>query len=405
VLFRNAFVITSLCCPSRATLLPGLPTHLSGVSHNQADFDYERTTILPEYFKQAGYATAFVGKYHLGGRDYRRPGFDRWVCLLATREAQSYISEVDRGRWIPDPEATDALTDLAVEWIRAQAGGPFFLMFAPRTPHVPPDPPRRHAALYSDISIALPDSFSDPPGALPDFATRRLQTEPIETWKARYDDPTTALEEFIRHYARMIPGLDESFGRIDGALEDLGIRDRTVVLFTSDGGYLLGEHGLVRKGLPYEESMRVPLLIRAPGVAVPGGRPVEPVLNVDLPPTILDLAGIPVPDSFRGRTLRPLLAGAPVPWRSDWLYIGHYAEGKSPFLLAVRDRRWKYARFRTRGIEEQLFDLERDPRERTNLAGDPAHAERLAAMRQRMRDLMAEQQVPAHWFEAGADRP
>jgi N-acetylglucosamine-6-sulfatase len=403
-LFENAFVITPLCCPSRATVLSGLYTHGNGVSNNGMDLDYGTTRILPQYLQERGYATAFIGKIHLGYDARPRPGFDYWAALDETDENGVHFDTRMNVNGVTTETSgfnADVLAGLAADWI-AKQDGPFFLLLSLKSPHNPLTPPERHAGLYADAEITLPPSFDDPVESLPAAVRQRLRAQSAQEWMEGYADRHDAFRELLRSYARMIPAVDDAAGRIYETLARSGRLDRTAVIFSSDNGWIIGEHGISRKGLAYDPSIRVPLLVRYPPAVPAGSRLRQQALNLDLTPTVLDLAGVAAPPEMRGRSLLPLLGGDSAGWREDWLYVGSYREDAAEHDLAVRTDEWKYVRYTGGEPEEQLFHLAQDPHERTNLAADPAHAARLDALRARMRALMAREDVPPGWWGPGS---
>ena len=398
VLFENAFVITSLCCPSRATLLTGQYTHVHGVSGNVMDLQGVGSPYLPESLRKHGYATAFIGKYHLGGKEQSsapRSGFDHWAGVFGQGSYQRCWMNVN-GSKVTTREGnylTDVLAGMAVDWIQQRESSPFFLLLALTSPHFPLDHPGRHDNLYSGQLFPVPESFADPIAPLP----REVQW--ITLPPGDQNGSPEGLQQLLRSYALMIPSIDDAVGSVYRALEEKGILDRTLIIFTSDNGHLSGEHHVLGKGLAYEASIRVPMIIRYPR-GLPGAtRDPHQVLNVDLPPTILEAAGAPVPPSMQGRSLFDLFGQAPRAWRQDWLYVGPYPRAESPPLLAIRNDRWKYIRYRRDFIEEEFFDLHLDPEERQNLRDDPVHRSELEAARARMQALIAEVRGPASWWK------
>lgn len=400
VAFDGAFVLTAVCAPSRATLLSGLPTHRSGVSTNRVGLDHARVRLVPQMLREAGYATGFVGKYHLGSEDgRRRAGFDHWVGYEGAQGDYLDATLVVGDERVPTTgHSADVLTDHAVAWIREQRDRPFFLLVSLKNPHVPLTPPERHRTWYADETVPVPASFGDPYDTLPSYVRDRVEERERRLLIRDGARSAEAFADYARDYARMVPSIDEAVGRIYEALSNTGALDRTLLLFTSDNGRIFGEHGLMRKGLPYEPSIRVPMVARLPGWVEPGSRIAAPVLNLDLPPTILDLAGVDVPEAMSGRTLTELVDGGGAGWREDWLYLGSYHVGSRPDYLAVRGPRYKYVRYVSPGVEEQLFDLVNDPDERHNLAADPAHAELLARSRARMMELLETEALPTTWM-------
>jgi N-acetylglucosamine-6-sulfatase len=395
VVFDNALVVTPLCCPSRASLLTGQYTHLTHVSVNPADLDYDAVPFLPRLLQASGYATAFIGKYHLGRDGGKRPGFDHWVSYAGRGSGPYHDPELhvdgDEVSSVPG-FSTDIMTDMAVQWIRARGDGPFFLLLSLKNPHTPYRPPARHQGLYEDVQVPIPASFQDPAAGLPEF----LRATPHERGMGRFLEDPVGL---WRAYSRMIPSLDESVGRIYRALQEEGILDRTALIFTSDHGHLLGEQGLVLKRTPYEPTVRVPLIVRHQRLFSPGTHLKPPVLNVDIAPTILGLAGAPVPPEMSGESLLPLARGEDDGWRNEALLMDSYHPLKRPRFLVLRSTRWKYIRYLKGGIQEQLFDLLEDPEERHNRADDPALHDRLVAMRAGMRRSMEREGVPAYWWK------
>jgi N-acetylglucosamine-6-sulfatase len=415
LVWENAFVVTPLCAPSRATILTGQMTHVHGVCDNNGELRDGSLTI-PGYLRANGYATAFVGKFHLGHNSAPRKGlFDLWVCDRGG-ESLSYFE----GRFNVNGQhvehagfQTDVLTDYAVEWLRQQSD-PFFLMLALKNPHPPLTPPPRHATLYADAPIEPPASYRDPLNRLPRFIRGEKDEQPplLGPGAEQMHDELKRLRtlgdpliEFARQTARMIPSVDDAVGRVVAALDELGVLDETVIIFTSDNGMLIGEHGLLRKGLAYEPSIRVPLIVRYPPRVPAGARLRQQALNTDLAPTILDLAGLSHPEQMNGRSLTSLFDRPNAAWRTEWLCIGAYApKSDGPPFLAIRTERWKYVRYVRGGLEEQLFNIQNDAQERNDLAVDPAHAATLDQMRAELRKLMTREGVPDEWWTP-RDRP
>ena len=398
VLFENAFVITSLCCPSRATVLSGQYTHVHGVSRNTLDLDHDKSPFLPALLQKRGYTTAFIGKYHLGGLEASalpRPGFDHWAGIhgqgkyvYCRMNINGQETKTSRGEYL-----TDILAGMAVDWIQKQEKDPFFLLLSLKSPHGPLYHAGRYDDLYQDRAFSVPASFSDPVALLPREVQQFVLAPDSEHGNS------AGLQQLLRLYALMIPTIDDAVAAVYHALEDKGILDQTVIIFSSDNGHLFGEHHIVGKGLAYDPSIRVPMIIRYPRSFKPDSRSPRQVLNIDLPPTILEAAGIPVPPAMQGESLQDLFNNGASPWRTDWLYLSDYTEGESPPILAVRHDTWKYVRYRRHDIQEEFFDLSKDPEERQNLRDDPAYEARLNAARTRMRELMAKEKMPASWWD------
>jgi len=372
-LFTRAYVVSSRCCPGRATALTGVYPTRHGVwsNHPTAPFPGSRGTVA-DAFQEAGYRTAWIGKWHLpnpGARPVR--GFDRFVSYEGPGSHFDQELVVD-GEALPTTGfQADRLTDEALRFL-GEDDRPFFLVVAYKNPHVPMTPAPRHAGLLDGATLSPPASMTDPEAALPAFyrGLRRDSRHQLDSF-----------EETARRYWELCLSIDDNVGRLLGHLgPDL---DGTVVVLTTDNGQLLGEHGLSQKGLSYEPSIRVPLAIRYPARVPAGSRPDALALNVDLYPTLCDLAGLPGPGSVDGASLGAVLAGDAAGWRTDFLYTAPSFGQGAVEERALVEAGWKYVRIRGEGQEEEvLFDLDRDPGERTNVAAD--HPEVLERLRARM---------------------
>jgi arylsulfatase A-like enzyme len=403
--FTNAFVTTSLCAPSRASLLTGRYARSHGVLDNQRALPLGLPTFATR-MAEAGYDCAYVGKWHLGGTPAPETGFG----FAATFERQGSYTQntfvvrtgadrVERhiGGWVDDVS-----TSFALEFIRRKRQAPFLLVVGFKSCHSPYRPARRNALLYLDADVEPPaNALPYPP-----FPMRHERVElahaagvPVEAyvtpedWLAagasrRPEDWTGSkvrFDERLRDYFRVLYGLDQDVGKLLAALRELGVEDDTVVVYTSDNGMSLGSHGLLGKHTAYEESVRVPLLVRYPR-RVPAGLAVDGlVLNVDVAPTLLELAGLePVP-GMQGQSLVPLLGTSPTPWRDAVLLENYVDEGlQLPTSFALRTREWKLIEYPGYETWTGLFHLASDPGETRNLARDPAFAGQLAALRARL---------------------
>lgn len=394
VVFRNAFVTTSICASSRASIFAGQWMVRHGIEDFQTAFTPEAwRQTYPAVFRAAGYQTGFIGKYGVGSAQAiaaQSQAFDYWRGLPG-----------QAGRFFIDPNdptrthRTAQFGNEALEFIRSQgADRPFCLSISFNAPHArdheqrefEPDP--RDESLYADGRIPLPPLATDAAfERLPEFVKK---SEGRRRWTWRFDEPEKA-QRILRDYYRLVSGIDREVGRIADLLQELGIADRTVIVFASDNGYALGDRGLADKWFMWEEDIRVPLVIYDP--RLPAGRRGAKVdqmaLNVDWAPTMLELAGLPVPKSMQGRSLVPLLRGeTPADWRTDFLYEHRSAPKIIPPCEGVRSEQWKYIRWiSSEPLVEELYDLKADPNEERNLAGDAAHADRLAEMRARWAEL------------------
>jgi arylsulfatase A-like enzyme len=372
VRFRNAFVVNSLCSPSRATLLTGQYGHANGVVSNQAPHPPGNLS-LPALLRPAGYSSAYIGKWHHGKESGKRPGFDHSVSFVGQGVYFDCPLEIDGVATPSRGFVDDVTTDYAARYIRDHRAGPFLLILGFKTCHKPFQPPPRHDRTYDgQRARRTPNLGSRPPFKAAD---RKAANRPV----AADDDATvpTNLGMF-----RGITAIDDNVGLLLDLLDELGIADDTVVCFSSDNGFYLGEHGLGDKRSAYDEAMRVPLLVRYPRLAAAGRVEDRMVLNVDTAPTFLDLAGVPVPSAMHGRSWRPLLEGrTEVPWRDNFFYCYFFERGfATPTTTALRTSDAKLIIYPGHDGWTELFDLKADPYETRNVADDPAYAPMRASL-------------------------
>lgn len=387
-LFRNAFVTTSICAVSRASILCGQYARRHGIN----DFATPLTPVqwaqtYPALLRKAGYRTGFIGKFGVG-KDVKPMAaeFDYWRGLPG--QAGPFLDPNASTK----PHATARFGEQALEFLRGcEPSKPFCLSLSFSAPHArdgepreyPPDP--RDEKLYADAMIPVPKLATDE-------AFRRLpafvqDSEGRRRWQRRFATPQK-FQRVTRDYYRLITGLDREVGRIRAELATRALAANTVILFTSDNGYVLGDRGMADKWLPYEESIRVPLIIYDPRLpASARGRKVSALaLNIDLAPTILDLARLPVPDGMQGRSLVPLFRedNGGGEWRHEFFYEHHTLPKVIPPSEAVRTERWKYIRWAGREpAAEELYELRADPDEEHNLAANPDSGKTLAELRGR----------------------
>jgi arylsulfatase A-like enzyme len=372
VLFRNNFCATAICCTSRASIYTGLYEKSHGVS----DFSTNLPAALeahtyPALLRAAGYRTGLVGKYGVGDR---APAgvFDFWRGPAG--QNGGYMVE-HHGRRM---HATRVVEEEAMEFLRAPAAGrPFCLSVNFQAPHAEDDNPAQYVYdpalrhLYKDATIPVPKTATAAHfDALPDF----LRTsEARARWGQRFHT-VESYQEMVKSYYRLVSGVDDAVGSIVAALERQGLADNTVIVFSSDNGCYLGEHGLADKWFMHEEAIRTPLVICDPRLPAyqRGAVREEMSLNIDLAPTLLKLAGINPPDSMQGRDLGPLLRGdRKTRWRKDWFYSHHFRHPKIPRSEGVRTERFAYMWYLdSEPVYEELYDLRTDPLEERNLAGE-----------------------------------
>ncbi len=391
--FRNAFVTTSLCSPSRATILTGTYTSRHGVIDNFVDDVAAGLTFFPAYLQEAGYETAFVGKWHMGHEtDEPRPGFDHWVSFAGQG---SYFPKDFSGNdsWLSVNGTavrqagyiTDELTDYALDWLDGrESSQPFFLYLSHKAVHGPFLPAPRHENLYAERPLTPPASQADSPE---NYAGKPMWVRNQRNYFHGVDFPFYSdndVQEIMRSSDRAVAAIDDSVGRVLDWLQQNGELDNTLIIFMGDNGFMWGEHGLLDKRAAYEESIRVPLLAYFEG-RFPGGTTVEDIVtNVDIAPTILEAAGLAVPDHMQGRSFVSLGQGETVDdWPDDLLYeyYWEWVFPVPPTTLALRTDRFKLIQYHGVWDLEELYDLENDPHELVNLIDDPQHEELAREMR------------------------
>ena len=396
------FCTNSLCSPSRAAILTGTYNHVNGVTSNSSQFDARQPTFV-SLLQAAGYETFLAGKWHLGHGGTSDPvGFDRWSVLPGQgRYSDPEFLEPDGRTVVRQGYVTDVLTDMTVEWLAARdRTRPFCALLHHKAPHEAWEFDERHAGLYADTDVPEPATLRDDyagRGTAASEATMRVARDmPEEDFKAFVPGGLTADEQlrwkyqrYIKDYLRCVAALDESVGRLLDTLDDEGIAEQTMVVYTSDQGFFLGDHGWYDKRFMYEESSRMPMLVRYPPEVPAGSVTDRLALNVDLAPTFLDLAGVPIPAFMQGRSLRPLLRGDdPAGWRTSMYYrywvhldVMHHVWAH----YGVRTDRYKLVYYygepcgqsgaadESRHPEWELFDLQRDPQELHSVYADPAY--------------------------------
>ncbi len=413
--FTNSFVTNSICTPSRATLLTGQYSHLNGVPVFNR-FDGSRNTVA-KHLQAGGYHTGMIGKWHLGSDP---TGFDRWIVLPGQGVYWNPTFLVAGHQFTIQGHCTDITTQLGIEWLDTRPKDkPFFLMLHHKAPHREWEPDERNKALFKDKVIPEPDTLWDDyrtrPTALPfnkqtvandltrsdlklelpadikgPARSKWLKTKPTEVELTQPDGTKKTLtgrelakwkyQRYMQDYLACVQGVDDGVGKILDYLEKNGLAKNTIVIYSADNGWYLGDLGLYDKRFMYEPGLRVPLLARGPGIKV-GSTPAQFIANIDLAPTFLDLAGLPVPDSMQGRSLAPLLRGeAPADWRTCVYYRYYHDPGdhNTAAHLGVRTATHKLIYFWKKDAYE-MFDLTKDPTEQHNLLFDEANVPEVAA--------------------------
>jgi arylsulfatase A-like enzyme len=401
--FLNAFATTPLCSPSRASLLTGQYARTHGIIDNTARPSHD-LPVFPLELQRAGYQTGFFGKWHMGNDDSPRRGFTRWVAMPGQGEAVDPHLNVDGQKTQAKGYVTDVLTDHVETFIRGAGSSPFVVYLAHKAIHpnviqrddgkvVPlADQPggfvaaERHRGRYAGKTMPRRPNAFKPPVDKPALM-RTIGTLPP------LGRETATTDEEIRGRIEMMLAVDESLGRIMTALERAGTLDNTVIVFTSDHGYFYGEHGLnEERRLAYEETIRIPLLVRYPSRVTAGSTPGEMALTIDLAPTLLALAGLTPPKTMDGRSLVPLFEKAPADWRKSFL-VEYYSDTVFPRIVnmgysAVRTDRYKYIQYRELKRMDELYDLESDPYEEHNLIASPTAAPLLETMRAQLTSVV-----------------
>ena len=459
MLFRNSFCTNSICGPSRAVIQTGKHSHKNGFMNNGNSFDWNQQTF-PKLLQQAGYTTALYGKSHLQGKPQ---GYDDWKVLPGQGLYYNPDLITPEGRVRVEGHCTDVVTDLAVEWLREGRDGskPFMLMVQHKAPHRNWMPALRHLSLYDDMQMPEPNTLFDkwhdnaPPARFqeleidrhmhlnfdlfvdltPDFDAeaaeggtdrsawqnmKRMSQEQLTAWRGFYGPRDKAFHEaelsadglvrwkyqrYVKNYLRCVRGVDESVGTLMKTLEELGLSDNTVVIYSSDQGFYIGDHGWYDKRWMYEESLKMPLIVKWPGVAEAGSVNEDLVQNLDYAETFLEIAGAEIPADMQGRSLVPLLAGeTPADWRESIYY--HYYEYPSVHMVprhnGVRDDRYKLIHF-YQFDEWEFYDLKTDPDELQNLYEQADYADEIATMKVELERLRAEYQDDSDVAELPAE--
>ena len=400
--FSTAITTTPLCCPSRASMLTGQYAHNHGVLTNRVPNGsavvFDDSSTVATWLHDNGYRTSYIGKYLNGYEEvdpygYIPPGWDDWQVFMEGSGTHRYYYDytlnengemVDYGDKKKDYSA-DVMAEKAVDFIYESKDQPFFLMMGFYGPHQPYTYADRHEDMFrtdEQISARRPLNFNEE-----DISDKPEWMQPVEIAEVN------RMDQLYQRSLRTLMAVDDAVADILEALDCIGQSDNTLIIFVSDNGVTYGEHRLVNsKNCAYEECIQIPYVVYYPG-EVEGGRMLdEPVLNIDLAPTIADVAGLPIPDSVDGTSLMPLLQGGADDWR-DAVLIEHWPTeegfgGTIPYYEAIRTAEWKYVRYETGELE--LYDLVNDPYEMQNLAGDAQYADLMAQLGQQL-DLMVQE--------------
>ena len=434
--FEHAFCENSLCTPSRATILTGVYSHVHGATTLAAPFD-ARQPAFPGLLRDAGYETMLVGKWHLGHGGIHDPhGFDRWTVLPDQGEYYDPTFLEPGGRAVVRPGyVTDVITDLALAWLAERdRTKPFCLLVHHKAPHRSWEPPPRHARLFEIEDVPEPPTLRDDYSGrasparearmrIAEHLTEEDLKGPVPAGLAGDAELRWRYQRYIKDYLRCVAALDDSVDRLLDALDGEGIADDTVLIYTSDQGFFLGEHGWFDKRFMDEASIRMPLLVRYPRL-VPRGLVIDRmVVNVDFAPTFLDLAGASVPERMQGHSLVPLLTGTPPDdWRTAmyyryWMHLDSIHHVGAHY--GIRTERFKLIHYYGRSCgqpgagdeprppEWELFDLTNDPLEVRSVYHDPHYADVVAELTAQLRRLQRElgDTPPSGYAEMATDHP
>lgn len=409
--FENAFATTPLCSPSRAAFLTGQYAHTNGIVDNTARPSHDLPTF-PRELQKAGYVTGFYGKWHMGNDDTPRPGFNDWVAMPGQGEALDPHLNVNGEKTQVQGYVTDILTDYVDRFIEKAGDKPFLVYLAHKAIHpnviqqddgrvvtMPGQPggfvaAERHRGRYKGRTMPRRPNAFVPPTDKPALMRKIDGLPPL-------GKETATTDEEIRGRIEMLLGVDDSLGRIMATLEKTGQLDNTIVVFTSDHGYFYGEHGLnEERRLAYEETIRIPLLVRYPARIKAGARSEDMVLSIDLAPTLLELAGVTPGPALQGRSLVPIFGGTtPDDWRQSFL-VEYYSDTVFPRVLtmgysAVRTKDAKYIAYRDMQGMNELYDLAADPYEEHNVIDAPDKAALKTAMQAELQKLLQATGAPA----------
>lgn len=395
---RNAFVTTSLCSPSRASILTGLYTFRHRVIDNQRPVP-DGTLFFPQYLQKAGYTTGFIGKWHMGAvKDDPRPGFDYWFSFKGQGHyypPNDTYTINENGKRVPqDGYITTLLTRRAIDFLERQTDRekPFFLYLSHKAVHGPFTPEPKYKGTLAESPFELP-------------ASSKLQTDnrlnrprwlldQRNSWHGM-DFPLhteISVEAYYRSYCEALRSVDDSIGAVLAQLKKMGIYDDTLVIYMGDNGYMFGEHGLIDKRVAYETSSRVPMLLQCPAI-IQGGTVVDEVVaNIDIAPTVMEAMGLKKPRHMDGQSFLPLAQGKSNPWRDYFLYVYYWEQNypQTPTHFSLRGEQYKYTTYYGVWDSDELFDIQSDPMEQNNLIHIPAYATIRKQMQDKLYAMMAE---------------
>ncbi len=433
MLFQNCFCTNSICGPSRAVILTGKHSHLNGFLQNGNTFDGSQQTF-PKLLQKVGYQTAMIGKWHLKTDP---TGFDYWQVLIGQGPYYNPPMIENGNRVSHTGYTTDIITDIALDFLKNKRDSdkPFMMMYQHKAPHRNWQPGPKHLTMYDDVTIPEPENLFDDysgrgtaaktqdmsiektmtPNDLKLNPPRNLTPEQLAIWNAAYDPKNKAFEEanlegkelvrwkyqrYIKDYLRCVASVDDNVGRVLDYLDESGLADNTIVIYSSDQGFYLGDHGWFDKRFMYEESYRMPFMVRWPGKVPAGSVNSDLLSNLDFAETFLDIAGADIPDDMQGRSIVPLLEGQrPNDWYKSlyYHYYEFFGDRKTAHMVrrhyGVRTDRYKLIHFYNLD-EWELYDLQNDPREMLSVYGDSQYASIQKDLTAEVKRLQEKYQVP-----------
>ncbi|MDF1743802.1 MAG: sulfatase [Gimesia sp.] len=443
MLFNNCFCTNSICGPSRAVILTGKHSHLNGFLQNGNKFDGSQQTF-PKILRKNGYQTAMIGKWHLATQP---TGFDYSEILVGQGPYYNppMIRNGERVKHVG--YTTDIITDLALDYLKNSRDPkkPFMLMFQHKAPHRNWQPSPKHLHMYDDVTIAEPANLFDDyagrgtaarqqdmtiaktmtPNDLKLTPPRNFTPEQLKVWNAAYGPKNEAFrkanlkgkdlvrwkyQRYMKDYLRCIASVDDNVGRMLDYLEATDLAKNTIVIYSSDQGFYLGDHGWFDKRFMYEESFRMPFMVRWPGVIKPGSVNNELVSNLDFAETFLDIAGAKIPDDMQGVSLVPLFKDQANNWRKSlyYHYYEFYNDRRSAHMVrrhnGVRTKRYKLIDFYNLG-EWELYDLKKDPHEMKSVYAEPEYAQVVTDLKAELKRLQKQYQVPDDTGSVKKDPP
>jgi len=412
--FRNAFVVNALCLPSRATMLTGMYSHTTGAVSNVAGKIPPKCPLVSDLLQKAGYETAFLGKSHIEGA-LMEHNWDYYFGFVGQADYyRPVITEGVRGKYAPaklyEGQYVDTLlTQKAVEWLKQERTKPFCLFLWFYAPHAPFYRPKDMVNDFNGVPIPKPATFDEDQKGYPGKPHAVAEADNKVGYSEVFSDDPRSLEELVKNHYAGVQDNDRNVGAVWQELERQKIAENTAILLSSDHGFFLGEHHFYDKRLMYEPSIRVPMMLRYPGKVKAGVSSDEMVLNLDMAPTLLEIAGLPVTGEMQGKSFLALAEGKKdAHWRKDWLYEFYEYPGFENVRPSrgVRTERYKLIHYFIEPEEWELYDLKTDPEESNNLYGKPGSEEITRELKERLEKLRAETGdtyeykptgIPKHW--------